>query len=185
MANGEGVSEIKITKSYNVEKEGLYLIIFILSFFMVFIVLLVFGLFYLIEPDVLFSPPTVGLFVMGLNDSYVAIIGDEISENERNLINDFVLEFGELKIFKEQERVSEEKLLVIGLIDDFIDVYYLEYLKDNDSIVIYDSEKDSLYVFARDLNKLGEVMNILKNDSENLEYFSIKINQGVVEELVV
>ena len=176
------VSEIKIERSFKVEKEAVYLIVAILSFIIIFIIILIFGFIYLTKPEALFSPPTIDSFLGNLNESYDVVISDGASVEEGDLIGGFVLGFGNLKIFKQSEFSKDNRVMIIGIRENLIDVPYLEYLKDNDSVVIYDVERDSLYIYSKDLDSLKEVLDILKNSP--LEYSSIKVNNGVVEELV-
>jgi len=184
MGNEKEVSEIKIERSFKVEKGLIYFIVAILCLFFVLIVLLFFGFIYLTKPDVLLSPPTIDSFLMSVNNSYGVIVGDKASVEEVDLINGFVLGFGDLMVLRGSESFNDG-LLIMGVGESFENVPYLEYLGDNDSIVIYDFERDSLYVYSKDLESLREVLGMLGSDVENLEYFSMKINKGIVEELVV
>lgn len=178
------VSEIRIEKSFKIEKESLYLIIAILSFVFIFILVLFFGAIYLLKPEALLSPPSINSFLASLNDSHKVVVGDKAIDKELDLINKFSSEFN-VEILKESEPLDKKNKLMIGISKSFTNTPYLEYLSDNDSIVIYNSEENNLYVYSKDLDSFEKVLDILKSDSENLEYSSIKINKEIIEELII
>jgi len=172
---------ININKTIKMTGEGnLYLIISILCLLFIFGLGLIFGLIYLLQPEVLFSPPEdIGSFLLSLDpDFHRVVYGNTASLKETEKIKEFILNY--LDSFQES-KISGSNEIVMGIGSSFSEAPYLSYLKDNDSIVVYDAEKNSLYIYSKDLDKLNEISDILKK--EVLDYSAIKIRNSEIEEL--
>lgn len=176
---------ININKKLEIKEGGVYLIVAIASFSLIFIVLLVFGAIYLFEPAVLLSPNEgIGSYIADFNFENV-VAGDDASLEEINDINKFLENFEfEKSIVREFESIGANEI-VIGLSSGFSGFPYLDLLGSEDSVVISDLEADNLYVYSKDLESLKEILNILSSDSENLGFYAIKVDDGIIEELKI
>ena len=164
-----------------VEQELIYLILAVVAFAVVFLLLLFFAFIYLINPEVLFSPPeSIGGYLSSLDpDMHRVVYGSEASSEEKEIAGEFVLDYlNEFRILESYESNS----LVIGVGSSFDSTPYLEYLDDNDLIAVVDRANNNLFIYSKDLESLEGVSDVINVD---LDYIAVKVNEGVVGELVV
>ncbi len=174
---------VVIDKKIELGEGNSYLFISIVCFLIVILVLVALGVVFLVRPSLLMSPQnTISYFLEGFNNSYDVFVGENASKYEVEIVEGFL---NNINYSEEIKRgVADEFGLVLGLGKSFEDAPYLDKL-DDDSIVIYDSDNEVLYVYASSLKALGEITDILAKDESKLIYPSIKVFRTQIQALVI
>lgn len=147
------------TKRINIFRIGIFLLFLILAF-------------YLFNFQINISPgdTTVVGFLTNLDNSYKIIIPNTLSSSEQLLINGFASKFSVSNQIRERDLTSLNKIIAIGIKNEFSNLPYLNLIEDNDALVIYNSSQDSLYIYAKDSSSLAYITDIIKNYSDNYEF---------------
>ncbi len=88
--------------------------------------------------------------------------------------------------YKESEISNFNNKIFIGYNFFGKNIPYSDLAKDKEAIVVYDSEKNSLFVYAKDYNSLQTLINILVSPEKyNLNYDAIEVSGGQINKLVL
>ena len=176
----EEIKIVRVGSVFKIDRETFYLLISVLSF--VFILGLVgfFGLVYLFEPDILFSPPEdIGVFLSSLEGSNIkGIVGSE------DYVEDVGVIFGDVEFIEERDVSEGDNQIVVGVGSDFISAPYVDLLEGFDSIVVYSVDDVSLYVYGSGVEGFSEILEVLVS-GELDGYSAVGVVDGVVEGLGV
>ncbi len=120
------------------------------------------------------SASSISEFLGNMTNNYELIISDNASADEIVLIAKFAAEFNlSSKTSLESEYSGNEKrIIVISNYDKIQTLNYSTSIFNNNSIVIYDSQADSLYVYSKNLESLNITVEMLLNYEKYSNEFS-------------
>lgn len=100
-------------------------------------------------------------------NNYTLVIPNNPSLNSDIVINNFAEKLGIQDIVDLSFLSKDTNLIFIGIINDFSDLKYNSYIQDNDAIAVYDNEKNSVYVYAKNVSSLEKITRVLYENKIN------------------
>jgi len=155
---------------------------------LVFLIIILF-IYFLYQDEIFMSPNynSIGSFLSALGSSsagYKIVIPDQISQEEQGIIEMFSQRFVISDFINDSDYNLENSRIIVGLFDEFQILPYKEYMRTNDVIVAFSSDKNCLYIYSKNLGNLSLILEYLNNydiHQESLSNFSIKLNSGIIE----
>lgn len=144
---------------------------------LLFIVLMIISTIILFIKIPLFSPQekNVFSFLSGLDNNYKIILANDF---DSSLVSNFQNKFFISDVIIEKDVIDRNKSIIIGFNYKFQNMPYTDKMGYNDAIVIYDSNEDSLYVYAFDLASLNSILNKLENSNlykDELSFSAVRL----------